>query len=105
MKTLFFLNICLFIAALVGGSFAVRSHYATTAKYAEFERAGCVNESALLEFSKGRFRPDYRQDIALWIAQPAQSAAKTNAVIALVIATLNLIVVGILLLKHKPFSS
>lgn len=105
MKLLLAINICFVFAALIGTALVGCSYYATTAKYAEFERRGCVNESSLIEFGKERFRPGYRQDVALWIAGPSYGAAKTNAAIALAISVSNIFITCVLLLKRKPSSS
>lgn len=94
-------NTLLLIATVIIALFLLRSNFAAISRYAELERAGCINEAALKAYSENRFRPDYRQDVAEWIAKPVFDAALL-AFSLLILAVITNLVIGILaLLRSK----
>lgn len=72
-------------------------------KYAELDRAGVINANALQHFHPDHgFTPDnHRNSVPRYIAGPALSRLKTNAIFGLAVASGNLILVALWMYTQK----
>lgn len=97
MKTILGFNLAAGLVLLLGVVLLWVSIFRTTSRYAEFERAGCVNEAQLVKYSNGRFRPDRRQDTARWLMEPTLNIAIANGILALIISATNVLAIVVVL--------
>lgn len=100
-KVFLALNGLSLIGALLVTIFVLRSQFAIASRFAEFDRAGCVNQSSLISYSVNRFNPDDRKSVAEWIAKPA-SESSYLAVFVLGITIASNLAIGAFVLLRKP---
>lgn len=101
MKIHLALNIVLIFLALSGFVIIGLAETATAMKYAEFDRARCVDQAALAQFSRDRFRSDSRVDVALWIAGPVRRAAMINATLAIAASAVNALILTMIICRRN----
>ena len=94
-------TLLLLLATAVAYLLIVRSPLLVTSRFVELERAQCINESALVDYGKGRFRAGYIRDVSNWIAQPAFQAANITFQILLASVSANIVICVVLIRKRN----
>jgi hypothetical protein len=99
-KILLIVNI-LFVGLVLMGAVGIYvSRLGATLKFAEFDRAGCINRVEMESYSKGRFINGDRQGTVLWLASPIYHTALANLGLAMIMAVTNLVLITCVLLKE-----
>lgn len=101
MRILIGINSLALILAIAGAAIMWGSHYRVAARYAEMERAGCINESALVEFSHGRFLPDQRQTIARWLIAPTLNMSLGICGLLAVCGLFNIVILTVVTIRRN----
>jgi hypothetical protein len=65
------------------------------------ERAGAINEFALVEFSRGRFLPEQRQDVARWLIEPTLKISLATCGGLIICNLLNIAIVLFVMIRRN----